>query len=111
MKKKKEKEEKTNLEFKSSLHSVSDYTGTFKCECEFAIIYEQSLVILPNSGQQNSKLLVCTFQGTIKQNLDCDGQPIAIHLNNCYLVAATIIGMLQIWDLSRRYVLFTFSPQ
>ncbi|XP_065211838.1 intraflagellar transport protein 140 homolog [Planococcus citri] len=76
--------------------------GTFNSECESLVIYEQSLVILPSSVLQNGKLLICTFQGTVKQNLDCDGQPIAIHLNQSYLIAATIIGMLQIWDLSRR---------
>ena len=85
---------------------LSHYTGTFNSECESLVIYEQSLIILPSAILQNAKLLICTFQGTIKQNLDCDGQPIAVHLNQSYLIAATIIGMLQIWDLSRRYDFF-----
>lgn len=78
------------------------FSGTFNCECESALIYEQSLIILPNSVFQSGKLLISTFQGTVKQTLDSDGHPIAIHLNQQYLVTATIIGIVQIWDLSRR---------
>ena len=80
----------------------SSFLGTFNCECDSVLVYEQSLIILPSTLFQNGKLLISTFQGTVKQNLDVDGQPIATHLNDCYLVTATIIGMLQVWDLSRR---------
>ncbi len=80
------------------------FTGTFNCECETVLIYELSLIILPSSSTQGNKILITTLQGTVKQTLDSDGRPVMIYLNQNYLVAATMIGILQIWDVSRRSV-------
>lgn len=73
--------------------------GSFGCEVETAVLYEQSLVVM---GQ--SKLQIHTLQGTVKQTLDTDGQPISLTLTNNYLTVATINGILHLWDLSRRSV-------
>lgn len=73
--------------------------GSFGCEVEAAVLYEQSLVVM---GQ--SKLQIHTLQGTVKQTLDTDGQPISLTLTNNYLTVATINGVLHLWDLSRRSV-------
>lgn len=76
--------------------------GSFSCEVETAVIYEQSIVVL--GTHSGGKIQIHTLQGTIKQTLDCDGQPICLTLTKCYLTIATINGMVQLWDLSRRWV-------
>uniref|UniRef100_A0A1B6C8A4 Intraflagellar transport protein 140 homolog n=1 Tax=Clastoptera arizonana TaxID=38151 RepID=A0A1B6C8A4_9HEMI len=74
--------------------------GSFPCEVDTAVIHEQSIIVV---GTHNEvKIQIHTLQGTIKQTLDCDGQPICMTLTKCYLTVATINGIIQIWDLSRR---------
>lgn len=73
-------------------------TGSFNCECENIQLYEQSLIVLELKGH----VLIMTFQGTVKQTLDCDSTPIGLHLNKAYLVIYTISGVVHLWDLTRR---------
>ncbi|CAH1389189.1 unnamed protein product [Nezara viridula] len=72
--------------------------GSFECECMYAGVWEQSIVVLTNSG----RLQVVTLQGTVKQNIETDGQPITLSLTRHFMTISTITGLLQLWDLSRR---------
>lgn len=75
------------------------FLGSFECECLYAGVWEQSIVVLTNSG----RLQVVTLQGTVKQNIETDGQPITLSLTRYFMTISTITGLLQLWDLSRRY--------
>ncbi|XP_054283383.1 intraflagellar transport protein 140 homolog [Macrosteles quadrilineatus] len=77
--------------------SAINAMGSFNCEVESAVMYEQSLVTL-----SDAKLQVRTLQGTVKQTLDTEGQPITVSLTNHYLAVATISGYIHLWDVSRR---------
>ncbi|XP_046687585.1 intraflagellar transport protein 140 homolog [Homalodisca vitripennis] len=77
--------------------STINAIGSFGCQVDSAVLYEQSLVVA-----STSKLQVHTLQGTVKQTLDCDGQAISLSLTGHFLTVATINGILHMWDLSRR---------
>ncbi|CAH0395649.1 unnamed protein product [Bemisia tabaci] len=89
---------KTVAVYQSSIITEINVIGTFTCEVETAFIKGQDLIVLNSAN----KILVYTFQGTIKANIECNGQPISIDLNNEFLVVCTITGFLYVWDLSRR---------
>ncbi|KAF6215141.1 hypothetical protein GE061_009892 [Apolygus lucorum] len=78
--------------------SSMNVIGSFTCECISAGIYEQSLVVLTSKG----KIEVLTLQGTVKQSIETDGQPITLSLTGHFMTVSTITGILQVWDLSRR---------
>lgn len=72
--------------------------GMFNCDVQEACIYDRIVIVAENSG----KLQIRTFQGTIKQTLDIETPVVCLSLNNCYLAAVTLSGIIHIWDLNRR---------
>lgn len=72
--------------------------GMFNCDIQEACVYDRVLIVAENSG----KLQIRTFQGTIKQTLDIEAPIVCLSLNTCYLGAATLSGVIHIWDLNRR---------
>ncbi|BES89280.1 Hypothetical protein NTJ_02087 [Nesidiocoris tenuis] len=78
--------------------SSMNVIGSFACECVAAGIYEQSMVVLTTAG----KIEVLTLQGTTKQLIETDGQPITLSLTGHFMTVSTVTGILQVWDLSRR---------
>ncbi|XP_050430289.1 intraflagellar transport protein 140 homolog isoform X2 [Adelges cooleyi] len=77
------------------LHAL---VGTFSCDVQEVCIYDRILIVAENNG----KLQIRTFQGTIKQTLDIDAPIACIGLNNSYLSVITISGVIHVWDLERR---------
>ncbi|CAB0019975.1 unnamed protein product [Nesidiocoris tenuis] len=59
--------------------------GSFACECVAAGIYEQSMVVLTTAG----KIEVLTLQGTTKQLIETDGQPITLSLTGHFMTVST----------------------
>ncbi|XP_050534466.1 intraflagellar transport protein 140 homolog isoform X2 [Daktulosphaira vitifoliae] len=72
--------------------------GTFACDVQEINIYDRILIVAENDG----KLQIRTFQGTIKQTLSIDAPTLCMALNNSYLAVITISGVIHVWDLNRR---------
>ncbi|KAI5750329.1 hypothetical protein M8J76_014727 [Diaphorina citri] len=81
--------------------------GSFGCECERILIFDQSLLVLSLSGD----LAVHTLQGTIKQSLRCDSQVLCVDMNDRYVSVATASAYLYVWDMSRREAKLVTSPK
>lgn len=72
--------------------------GMFNCDVQEACIYDRIVIVAENNG----KLHIRTFQGTIKQTLDTESPTVCLSLNTCFLSAITLSGIIYIWDLNRR---------
>lgn len=75
--------------------------GMFSCDVQEACIYDRILIVAENNG----KLQIRTFQGTIKQTLDIETPTVCLSINTCYLAVVTLSGVIHVWDLNRRYCL------
>jgi hypothetical protein len=84
---------------------VLTISGSFGCECERILIFDQSLLVLSLSGD----LAVHTLQGTIKQSLRCDSQVLCVDMNDRYVSVATASAYLYVWDMSRRYSCYSLT--
>ncbi|XP_014248149.1 intraflagellar transport protein 140 homolog [Cimex lectularius] len=80
------------------LASSISVMGSFSCECVAAGVWNNNLIVLTMTG----KIEVLTLQGTVKQYVDTDGQPITLSLTSNFMTISTMTGTLQVWDLSRR---------
>ncbi|KAK7004477.1 intraflagellar transport protein 140 [Biomphalaria glabrata] len=81
---------------KSSLKTA----GSFATESMIIVLYEQNVY----SIEQN-KVQVRTFQGTVKQLLtfaEPEGHPVSLDVCGSFLLVATDVGVLRVYDLSRR---------
>ncbi|XP_050392806.2 intraflagellar transport protein 140 homolog [Patella vulgata] len=80
--------------------SVIRATGSFVTETMVICLYEQNVYTI-----EQNKVQVRTFQGTVKQVLsfiDMEGVPICLDICGNYLVVATDVGVVRVYDLSRR---------
>lgn len=87
--------------YEISTDSNISAAGTFSTDTPIACLFEQNVYTI-----ETGKIQVRTFQGTVKQLLhftESEGDPTCIEVCNCYLVAASAIGTIKIYDLSRRY--------
>ncbi|XP_076028823.1 intraflagellar transport protein rempA [Oratosquilla oratoria] len=74
--------------------------GSFPCETSLAIMHEGSIYAIEGNNIQ-----VRSLQGTVKQTLEFnenEGEPIGMDVCGNYLIVATLIGAVKVWDLSRR---------
>lgn len=81
---------------KSSLKAA----GSFKTDAMVIVMYEQNIYAI-----EQNKVQVRTFQGTVKQLMtfaEPEGHPVSLDVCGQYLVVATDIGIIRVYDLSRR---------
>ncbi|KAL1464787.1 hypothetical protein WDU94_004405 [Cyamophila willieti] len=81
--------------------------GSFGCECERILIFDQSLLILSLSGD----VTLHTLQGTVKQSLSHDSQVLCMDMNGHCMATATVSAYLYVWDLARREAKLVTSPK
>ncbi|KAG8223373.1 hypothetical protein J437_LFUL001251 [Ladona fulva] len=101
--------------------------GSFSCKCEDLVVHNRSLYILEtvpskeDSSKENTeavkekvKIRCHTFQGTVTGTLnmlDEEGEPAGINLTPPYLVVFTLLGVVKIWDVSRREAKVHVQPK
>ncbi|XP_076446737.1 intraflagellar transport protein 140 homolog [Babylonia areolata] len=74
--------------------------GQFMTEAMVIAVYEQNIYTI-----EQGKVQVRTFQGTVKQLMtfaEPEGQPVSLDVCGHYLVVATDVGIVRVYDLSRR---------
>ncbi|XP_046855391.1 intraflagellar transport protein 140 homolog isoform X2 [Xenia sp. Carnegie-2017] len=74
--------------------------GSFTCDSLVVVAHAQSVYTL-----EPGKIQVRNFQGTVKQVLsfnESEGDPIVMDVCSSFLVSATILGFVKVWDFSRR---------
>ncbi|XP_060569057.1 intraflagellar transport protein 140 homolog [Ruditapes philippinarum] len=75
-------------------------SGSFTTDSMIICIYEQNVYSI-----EMQKVQVRTFQGTVKQSInfsEVEGQPVCLDICGTYLLIGTDIGILKVFDLSRR---------
>ncbi|XP_052768007.1 intraflagellar transport protein 140 homolog [Mya arenaria] len=75
-------------------------SGSFTTDSMVICLYEQNVYCI-----EMHKVQVRTFQGTVKQVInfsDVEGQPVCLDVCGSYLLIGTDIGVLKVFDLSRR---------
>ncbi|XP_053388212.1 LOW QUALITY PROTEIN: intraflagellar transport protein 140 homolog, partial [Mercenaria mercenaria] len=75
-------------------------SGSFTTDSMIICIYEQNVYSI-----EMQKVQVRTFQGTVKQSInfsEVEGQPVCLDVCGTYLLIGTDIGILKVFDLSRR---------
>ncbi|KAK3579473.1 hypothetical protein CHS0354_028282 [Potamilus streckersoni] len=84
-------------------------SGSFATESMVICLYEQNVYCI-----ELGKVQVRTFQGTVKQviNLsEVEGQPVCLDVCGSYMVFGTDIGILKVFDLSRREAKIHMHPK
>ncbi|GFS01827.1 intraflagellar transport protein 140 homolog [Elysia marginata] len=80
--------------------SMVKAAGTFATEAMIIALYEQNVYTI-----EQNKVQVRTFQGTVKQLMtfaEPEGHPVSLDVCGTYLVVATDVGIIRVYDLSRR---------
>lgn len=80
--------------------SMWKQSGQFFTDAMQVVLYEQNIYTI-----EQGKVQVRTFQGTVKQLLtyaEPEGNPVSLDVNGQYLVVATDLGVVHVYDLSRR---------
>ncbi|KAK7111421.1 intraflagellar transport protein 140 homolog [Littorina saxatilis] len=80
--------------------SILKAAGQFTTEATEIVLYEQNIYTI-----EQGKVQVRTFQGTVKQLMtfaEPEGCPVSLDVNGQYLVVATDMGIVRVYDLSRR---------
>ncbi|XP_011298550.1 intraflagellar transport protein 140 homolog [Fopius arisanus] len=78
----------------------STVVGSFSCDNEKILIYENTLVILTPTVIQ-----LRSIDGSLIQSLPTlpeEGEPITMELTDQYLTVASLNGILKIWDIGKR---------
>lgn len=75
-------------------------SGSFTTDSMVMCLYDQNVYSI-----ETQKVQVRTFQGTVKQVInfsEVEGQPVCLDICGTYLLIGTEIGVLKVFDLSRR---------
>ncbi|CAL1531559.1 unnamed protein product [Lymnaea stagnalis] len=93
----------------SSDKSAVKAAGTFATDATVITLYEQNVYTI-----EQNKVQVRTFQGTVKQLItfaEPEGHPVSLDVCGSFLVVATDVGILRVYDLSRREAKAHSSPK
>ncbi|GFO12432.1 intraflagellar transport protein 140 homolog, partial [Plakobranchus ocellatus] len=89
--------------------SMVKAAGTFATEAMIISLYEQNVYTI-----EQNKVQVRTFQGTVKQLMtfaEPEGHPVSLNVCGSFLVVATDVGIIRVYDLSRREAKPHSSPK